>query len=677
MQTVRGHAGGVGAFVTHFARLLRDAGEDVSIIFVSASTSAVSIDREWKERYTAWGIDVLEVHTPPAAADRWREAWPARLSEELSPHLFRFDVVYLQDWANAGFRAIRERRFSSRRAPVFVTVLHGPSRWVRFGNRQLPAIPDDVQIEYVERYSAEHSDHVVAPSRYLAGWLKNDGWRFRREPEVLGLPYFGERAREGGSAAADARVIRRLVFFGRLEIRKGFEIFSEALRMLCDGDPVALSAVEEIILLGQEREPGSVAALRRLLAVTGVAVVHLPNLDTGSAVSYLAAHASTALVVIPSPFENFPYAVMEALSIQGLNVICSRGGGIPEVVGSAGEGQLFEPVAPALAAMIAERLSHPMQAEELAVYDSAAANARWLAFHRDVCAGRSSVEAGGSRRPSVDVCIPYYNKGRYLRELLVALAGQSEKNFGVIAIDDGSTDALSRAEFDAAAGEYARRGWQFVRQANAFVDAARDCAAQMSRADYLLFLDADDVPTPNAVERLLDAAGRSGVDCLLSGGWLLDAEGAPDRSGVAYMPLGPDMLGGLVDPMVLGLPMILVRRAAFEKVGGYRECRGAGHEDWEFQIRLLQAGCESDVLPEYLLHFRRSADGLTNTGEVFPAQQRLTGAYDAALREVGMAGLAAVLFHLDRHCEELQEKLRRNVPLSLRMRLHEQQGVRR
>ena len=687
VQSVKGQAGGVGAFVTHLARLLKDAGEDVTIVFVSASTSALHIDREAKERYAGWGIDVLEVHTPAPTANRWKEAWPARLSEEVAPHLRRFDVVYLQDWANAGFHAIRERRFSPGGGPVFVTVLHGPSRWVHYGNRQFPAIPEDPQMAFIERYAAEHSDRVVAPSQYMACWLEHDGWRLRREPVVLGLPYWQEDAPCIASVSTRGRSMARLVFFGRLEIRKGFEIFTDALRLLCTEDPSVLGGLEEIVLLGQEREPGAVAALRRLLAITGVAVTHLSDLDSSSARSYLIAHACDSLVVIPSPFENFPYTVIEALSIPGLNVICSRGGGIPEVFGSEGEAQMFEPSPPALAARLAERLRDPLKPEQLAAYDCWAANARWLRFHRGVCAeGVCPSLRRGTGRPSVDVCIPYYNKGKYFQQLLLALTAQTEKDFGVIAIDDGSTDPHSRLAFDAAARENVDRGWKFLRQPNAFVDAARNRAAQLSSADYLLFLDPDDIPVTNAVERLLNAAVASGVDCLTSGGWLFDSDQMPFdlETGrrqvphtVSYMPLGPDLVGGIVDPMVFGLPMILIRRAAFETVGGYRESRGACHEDWELQIRLLRAGFQTDVLPECLLYFRRPADGLTRTGEVFPARWRLVETYDSALREAGMPGLAAAVFRLDQRCHELQQQLIRNVPRSLRMQLNESRDVER
>jgi glycosyltransferase involved in cell wall biosynthesis len=684
VQTVKGHAGGVGAFVTHFARLLKKHGDSVTIILVSGSPHGVSIDAGWRERYSAWGIELLEVNCPQRPANHWTAAWPAALSEHLAPLLRRFAIVYLQDWANPGFHAIRQRRMSSGASPIFATVLHGPSPWIRAGNRKLPNIPEDLQFEFIERYSAEHSNLVIAPSQYMADWLKGQGWRFGAEPVVLGLPYLPDVPRD---AVSNAPSIERIVLFGRLEVRKGFDVFADALRLLCNQQTAAVSRLREVVLLGMEQEVGSVEGLRSALRSTGLTVTHIGHFDSPAALGYLSAHAADALAVIASPFENFPYAVVEALSIPGLNVICSRGGGVPEVFGLGRDGagydaQLFEPSAPALAAKMAERLLSPLSADQLAVYDWPAANARWLAFHERACATRVARRAS-PQRPSLDVCVTYYNKGAYFPQLLRALEAQTYPHFGVIAIDDGSSDPVSRQIFDSAASACAPRGWRFLRQANAFVDAARNRAAAESSAEYLLFVDADDVPALNAIERLIDAAVASGVDCLLSGGYLFDSDEMPHAAGglasaqgaIAYMPLGPDVVGGLADPMVFGLPMILIRRTVFEQIGGYRERRGAGHEDWELQIRLLLAGYQTDVLPEHLLFFRRVASGLTKTGAAFPAKLRMIEAFNDPLRKIGMSGLSAAMVGLNERCQELQETLRKNVPLELRLQLHRSQQL--
>ena len=200
-----------------------------------------------------------------------------------------------------------------------------------------------------------------------------------------------------------------------------------------------------------------------------------------------------------------------------------------------------------------------------------------------------------------------------------------------------------------------------------FVDAARNEAARRSHAEFLLFIDADDVPVPDMVEKLLSAALISQDDCLMSGGLFLEGESVEAR----YMPLGPNLATGLIDPIVLGPPMILIRRSAFESIGGYRQIRGAAHEDWELQIRLLLRGFRTDVVPEFLLQFRRLEDGLARTSEEFPAKRRLIDAYEEQLGPVGLHGMANTVHALYRRCQELEEAARAEVPLELRMRLHD------
>src|SRR4051812_26669971 len=111
VQAVEGRTGGVGAFVTRFGRLLRDFGDEVTIVLARAETEPHRVDDIWRERYRSWGIELIERHNTPPLGNRWSDAWPLRLSTEIAPLLEDFDVVYFSDWANPGFVPVREKRF--------------------------------------------------------------------------------------------------------------------------------------------------------------------------------------------------------------------------------------------------------------------------------------------------------------------------------------------------------------------------------------------------------------------------------------------------------------------------------------------------------------------------------------------------------------------------------------
>ena len=55
----------------------------------------------------------------------------------------------------------------------------------------------------------------------------------------------------------------------------------------------------------------------------------------------------------------------------------------------------------------------------------------------------------------------------------------------------------------------------------------------------------------------------------------------------------------------------LVRREAFEAVGGYDETMRDGCEDWDFWLRLVERGFPGTIIPEVLFYYRRRADSMS------------------------------------------------------------------
>ena len=64
----------------------------------------------------------------------------------------------------------------------------------------------------------------------------------------------------------------------------------------------------------------------------------LKDLDSEDANDYLKSNSRDTLVVLPSVLDNFPYTVIEASMIPSLNMVCSKAGGISEILGSASAG---------------------------------------------------------------------------------------------------------------------------------------------------------------------------------------------------------------------------------------------------------------------------------------------------------------------------------------------------
>jgi glycosyltransferase involved in cell wall biosynthesis len=101
--------------------------------------------------------------------------------------------------------------------------------------------------------------------------------------------------------------------------------------------------------------------------------------------------------------------------------------------------------------------------------------------------------------PLVSVIVPAYNSGRFIRDTLQSVVSQTWQNLELFVIDDGSTD-------DTAA---VARGFESERvrvtvQLNSGACVARNLGLSMSRGKYIQFLDADDLLSPDKIEKQVE-----------------------------------------------------------------------------------------------------------------------------------------------------------------------------
>ncbi|MGI4798484.1 MAG: glycosyltransferase [Janthinobacterium lividum] len=97
----------------------------------------------------------------------------------------------------------------------------------------------------------------------------------------------------------------------------------------------------------------------------------------------------------------------------------------------------------------------------------------------------------GSHR--IAVAIACYNQGHFLKDAIRSVFGQTRLCDEIILVDDGSTDATA---------EIVRSFPQikYVYQKNAGLSAARNTALALTTAEQVLFLDADDLLCPTALD---------------------------------------------------------------------------------------------------------------------------------------------------------------------------------
>ena len=195
-----------------------------------------------------------------------------------------------------------------------------------------------------------------------------------------------------------------------------------------------------------------------------------------------------------------------------------------------------------------------------------------------------------TRQPLVSVVIPAYNQNPYIEEALDSVRAQGLEELELIVVDDGSdtpVETLVRAKVPSAV---------IVRQANAGPSAARNVGITYARGRFVAFLDADDLWTVTALQRLLKG--------------FTDAPGAAVVQGNLRQFITPGDVPS-IDGVWIGPPFqsfnvgaLLVRREVFLDAGLFDESLRHS-EDVDLFIRWAERGTARLVIPDVVLRYRK------------------------------------------------------------------------
>lgn len=118
-------------------------------------------------------------------------------------------------------------------------------------------------------------------------------------------------------------------------------------------------------------------------------------------------------------------------------------------------------------------------------------------------------------KPLVSILVPAYNAERWIADTIRSALAQTWSRKEVIVVDDGSVDGtLSIAK------QFASKTVSIVSQVNQGAPAARNKAFELCQGDYVQWLDADDLLSPDKVAHQMEIAERSqDRRMLISCGW--------------------------------------------------------------------------------------------------------------------------------------------------------------
>ena len=540
------------------------------------------------------------------------------MKEYLSAWDETFDLLIFHDYLGLGYYTALARKLGLGFADTQVmSVVHGPSEWARSLNLAADQ-PDDIPVYVLEQRQVEMSDHVVGPSQHILDWCAERGWALPATARAISnlLPVRLD-CHTGLAPGSVAEGLDEVVFFGRLEIRKGLFEFLDSIGYLHKN---GLRKPRRVTFLGQfswiaERHSASII----LDHAKGwdCELRFLNGLDHEAAITYLVDRRP--LVVIPSHDESFGLTAYECLEFGIPVLIADRGAlsGLP-----ADRDVLVAPQAHLIARRIDAALRDGML---LSAVDPAHVTAAedWDRLLEDIAGtpgdpgpeaalvtsgGLVSATPEGEGGTLVSVILVHHNRPRMLSDALDSLRAQTHEDLEIIVVDDGSRPAdlaSVRRLVEAAADDRIT----LIEQANAYLGAARNTGAARASGEFLLFMDDDNIAHPREVETLLAVARRTGADVLTGVSRMFRSEDAERRGFDIYCPVGPSLpLAVFGNPF--GDANSLVRRSAFDTVGGFTERYGVGCEDYEFFTRAFTAGLKMQLVPEILFDYRADEDGM-------------------------------------------------------------------
>jgi glycosyltransferase involved in cell wall biosynthesis len=308
--------------------------------------------------------------------------------------------------------------------------------------------------------------------------------------------------------------------------------------------------------------------------------------------------------------ETFGIGTLEALA-AGVPIVGWDYGGQSEIVIDGQTGYLapFGDMA-ALMDCVRRALAHRERLSANAIED---ARARWQ--WKDKIAQYAAVYGqviAGAGRPKVSVIVTGYNLAQYLPDTFESVAAQTMTDYELIVVDDCSTD-------DTAAVVKASKGAWYVRTPhNLGLSGARNFGFQHAKGKYVLFLDADDQLTPNALDTLSDALDRDTSIHIAYGALdLVNHEGGERRAG--GWPSGDYSWHGQLAHLNQLPYCAMMRRSVLERSGGYR-ARDWRAEDASFWARVTSFGFRAakvtdDPILVYRLHDKQKSRGERGDGD--------------------------------------------------------------
>ncbi len=247
--------------------------------------------------------------------------------------------------------------------------------------------------------------------------------------------------------------------------------------------------------------------------------------------------------------------------------------------------------------------------------------------------------------PIVSLLLPVFNAEPTIARALNSLRAQTFRDWELVVVDDGSTDATRDivAHFVNQEPRLRLR----LRQHEGLV-AALNAGLAVAGGEFVARMDADDTSHPERLaEQVAFLRAEENRDVGLVG---CGVEFGGDRTANAGYALHVDWINSLVTPREIALnrfvespfahPSVMFRRELVQRHGGYRA--GDFPEDYELWLRWLDAGVRMAKVPRALLTWHDSAARLSRTDARYDPEAFFRLKAEWIARALARQGVASV-----------------------------------
>jgi glycosyltransferase involved in cell wall biosynthesis len=347
--------GGIGTYAFLISHLLAEFGETVHVISQAWEGAEKTIQEECNGRLIIHRIpfeDWTALRTPRPHPDFRSNigrslfntefyaqgfAWEAGLLAERLVEVEGIDLIEAQEYEAPLYYFLLRRAsgLGPRKSPPCIVHLHSPTVFIAAFNDWDLNSPAILAARRLEEYCITAADALLCPSSFLARQVQAHYGIDLGRIEVIPLPKAaGGRIRR----PADTWVKGPICYVGRLERRKGVLEWIRAAVQVAQESPQAVFEFTGENILGCNPIRSEFVLIEMVPKKLRPRFIFHGAQPRQRISEYL---ARARIAAVPSRWENFPYACVEAMG-SGLPVLATRQGGMPEMIRDGHTGWLAD-----------------------------------------------------------------------------------------------------------------------------------------------------------------------------------------------------------------------------------------------------------------------------------------------------------------------------------------------